>query len=105
MNQQQLKYARERADTIFKTARQKIWDDKRAFNEDDKIYELSQGRYSVKDTNGPWHTRIEFHKQPEDTTTKQVAELNRKYQTLLDELMLGDAQQALDMLNKFREAV
>jgi len=118
MNQQQLKYAKQRVDDLYsakKTAlRNKFTIPGVCLTEDEKLEALRKGEYEVTPAiqgygDRSWHYRIHFP-QERPTVVDKVAvdaaekELKATYRKLMDELMLGDNEQALQLIKEFEAA-
>ena len=113
MNQAQLKYARQRAEKIYVQKRQEIenayTDEAVTLSTLEKVEAIKAGRIEVSDTGRSghyWAYDIKFlderprvlhqeHAQPELDTLK------KNYAKLMDELMLGDNEEALALLKAF----
>lgn len=112
MNQTQLKYARERASSIRKR-REEVLKDKHTtpsikLSTDDKLKALKAGAFKVSKATPAslWYNSVTF-------TDEVVGGLNQKafdaekaaldvaYNRLIDELVLGDHEEALRLLRAF----
>lgn len=118
MNQAQLKYARERASTIYK---KRVSDlrtahtvEAKTLTNDEKLKALKAGRFSVPRKASSthlswWHNDITFTDEVKgglnsDTFDPAKAKIDTAYEKLIDELVLGDNEQALALLKAFEAA-
>lgn len=116
MNQTQIKYVRERLKTLYDMKRRKI-DSDYAYNKlpsmtlEQKIDDIQKGKFMLRpgvemSSVAPIETCIKFREEDERATFyeegKQKKErLLAEYNRILDELILGDAQKAVDALKDF----
>lgn len=115
MNQSQLKYARERAKTIFDRRcadiRERHSVKPVSLADEEKLTALRKGKFTILDSsNGRhWYWRIKFDAETEGSVDQkavdaEIAALKDTYTKLIDELVLGDCDKALEMLTAFAEA-
>lgn len=107
MNNTQLKYARERANQIYTEKLSKIRKAPKGFTLQEKIKALRKGEFTVDQELAGYHrleNAIIFTKEPKadvEKVKREVEELDNQYNTILDELILGDNEQALLLLRAF----
>lgn len=115
MNQSQLKYARERAEGIFKRAKENLKTKHTipAFKltREERLKALEYGHFKIDYTaNRHWfeenitflcESDAEFNQAGHDADLKTLTD---SYNKLLDELVLGDNQEALKLLQAFEVA-
>lgn len=112
MNQTQLRYARQRAQEMLedkqKTLRAKHLTKAVQFTVDDKIQAIKDGRYELT-RRGGIHS-LEYNiKFPEETPSrldqeafdKEYAPVLKAFNTMMDELVLGDNEVALKLMKAF----
>lgn len=113
MNQSQLKYARERAERI-KRDRQTAIRAKFApveLPEKDRIAAIKRGDFTVKKSISRLNYVSDILTINGETTRDQKSQdaallkLDSDYAKLMDELILGDNEKALELLKAFAEAV
>ena len=111
MNSTQTKYARERAKDIFndKMAELSKKYTAKPFTTDEAIEALLAGKFKIvevpKNYSNQWYNRVSFDDAPKVDTEAHMEErraLQEKYRRLLDELVLGDNQEALKLLKAFK---
>ena len=116
MDQTQRKYARQRAteirDTKYAALVAKFTDEGVKLTNEEKIVALATKEYTVRSDNdgyygrGDWYYRIKFNaERPRATNQKELdaakKNLNSKFDALIDELMLGDNEEARTLLAAF----
>lgn len=113
MNQQQIKYARERIGEIYTKLKKKIAEDHTieavTLTLEEKIQAIKDGEFSVPITDHkPYYNNLnnlKFNKEAPrlmaEGFDKAIASLEVKRTKLLDDLMLGDAEDALNALSEF----
>jgi hypothetical protein len=115
VNQSQIKYARERAKTVYDRKAAALKEQYTIpavkLTAEQKIDAILNRRYSVvEDGLGSssghyWHQHIKFHDEREasfmDGYVDIRLELDAKYAALLDELILGDSETALSLIKAF----
>lgn len=114
MNQTQLKYARERANKIFKEKEvaltNKYTTPAKTLTTDQKLEALKAGDFKiVKSTKGSynrmWWNDVDFGETfaviDVEKRDPELAELRKKFEALTDELVLGDNETALQLLKDF----
>lgn len=111
MNNQQLKYAKERIEAIYRKKNRDIYDkypDNRLSNQE--IWEkLRSGDFLLKEKPPESHQGSSLRNYlvflgeelGAELREKALKELDDEKRKMLDKLILGDAQDALDMLNEF----
>jgi hypothetical protein len=110
MNQTQLKYARERAAAIKRRREEKLTAlrNDATLDNDARAKALKEGRFEVRGKGYNWYDRVVFLDAPKGMSDKEYSEahtkLREEYDRLIDELVLGDQDEALKMLRAF-EAV
>jgi hypothetical protein len=115
VNQSQIKYARERAGTLRngreKTLREKHTTPSVSLSCEEKLKALKDGRFKVVKvaSNDWWHKGVNFTDEVkgglnQKAFDKDLAELNASYTKLIDELVLGDNEEALRLLKAFEAA-
>ena len=117
MNQSQLKYARNRAEAIYNEKRaalvKKFTTEGRSLSLQEKVEALSEGRFTVSQPsrnpyNLNWYNYILFSDErptvrDDEGLTKARNELQTKFNKLMDELVLGDNEEALKLLAEFEK--
>lgn len=105
MNSQQLKYARERLNEIYREKQQKIgssysW----GLSTEEKIKAYNEGNVGI-DHDGQGNFKIVFEGEVERREELKLADekLKKDYKNILDELVLGDTEVALHLINSFKE--
>lgn len=109
MNQSQIKYTRGRAETIYRAKQQEISNKYKtpAVSAEERLEQLKRGEFSIDPSKvkySYWYYGIIFNDENKDNDRKKEEELKAleaSYRSLLDELILGDNQQALEMLKQF----
>lgn len=117
MNPQQMKYARERINQIYneKVSKTNGAYQQRRLSPLEALEALKNGRYKIRDT---YDTRqfapsirdfITFNDEEETENnntllTQKLSELKKAKSTVLDELMLGDSERAIEALKKFEDS-
>lgn len=112
MNQQQLKYAQKRAEEIFErrlaALKKSLVVKEVNLSFEEQIKALKAGEFSVVVPKDSWRRSIseciKFHGEKASDTSafdKASSKLHKEYRRLLDELVLGDNDIALSMLQKF----
>jgi len=115
MNATQLRYARERAKQIYEAKvlviRKKHITEAIELSPQDKELALRKGEFKVIKTKHRWDggylsDYISFNAERPQTidkeaTDREIAALTKKYTQLTDKLVLGDATEALEMLERF----
>lgn len=109
MNQQQLKYARERAARIKRHRAKALVDayasPKPTLSHDQRVQALMAGRFTVTaDVTARWEDRVEFLDDVKPDWPKYhelTAALDREHDALLDILILGGSAEALRLLKNF----
>lgn len=110
MNQTQLKYARERAASIKRRREEKLNESYNGskMTNDKKAEAVKSGRFEVIGAGYHWYDRIVFlddvRGMTEDAYKKAFGDLKVEYDKLIDELVLGDNEQALALLKAFEAA-
>lgn len=112
MNQQQLKYARERIDSIFSAKSQEVRDHFARYRErltlEQKIDLVKDGQFSLVRPAGSWPTFegwfvFEGVNDNWKEEADALATLRKEKQAVMDELMLGDNEKALEAIQAFAE--
>lgn len=115
MNQTQVKYARQRAEGIFADKRKALEAKHRvggvSLDINQKLDAIRKGEITIKkpaEYQGAhqWSYQITFNAErppvfDNDAYTKEEAALRAIFNSLMDELMLGDNQEALKLLKAF----
>lgn len=113
MNQQQVKYARHRAEGILLEKRKlieaKYTDQGHTMSFEERIAALKAGEFTVTGdckSSHQWSYHIKFNAdRPRvvdyDAMKPEIDALNKVFQSLLDELVLGDNEEALRLLKAF----
>lgn len=116
MNQTQLRYARQRADSLYqdkiKTISAKYTTAAVRFNADEILAALKTGNFIIKEPTargayiGYLRDYIEFPGETRETKNieainKELGALKATFTALMDELILGDNEAALKMLKAF----
>jgi hypothetical protein len=112
VNGTQLKYARERATAIYSKRRTAVNDKYKItpMTCGERLQALENGRFSINnrgrdDQNSHyWYQYVVFSDMSQQDTVrldKELEELRLGYQNLLDQLILGDADEALELLKAF----
>ena len=115
MNQTQVKYARQRAQEIYSDKRKDLEDRHRTngvqLDIKQRLKAVADGEITIAEpsaSQGPhqWSYQISFNaeKQPsfdKDTYEAEAKKLKTSFNALLDELLLGDNQEALKLLKAF----
>lgn len=113
MNQTQLKYARVRAEAILyakeKAITLKHTTDAKTLTNEQKIDALFAGTFKLNSSTGPWNTRIDFGETFKTVDTEkcnlELKIIREKFTRIMDELVLGDNNEALLMLKEFEAYV
>jgi len=115
MNQTQIKYARQRAEAIF-SDKSKALEIKHntkgvSLTIKERLDALMDGDFSIKEPSDyqgahQWHYQVVFDAEKpavfdRDSYEKDHKELKTAFNALMDELMLGDNQEALKLLKAF----
>lgn len=119
MNQTQVKYVKTRAEKIY-SAKLKALKDKHTtppflLSTEDKLSAIVSGAFSIADKpigttfNPQWFQFIRFDGEitgglDKDSYEKEKKVVDLAYETLLDEVVLGDNITALELLRNFAEA-
>lgn len=114
MNQTQLKYARSRAEAAFNRLKTKLRDDYTVpavtLNNEDRRKALNSRKFKVRPAvlNRGWEITdyIEFTEESAGSFDKDghdvaLKQLKAQYEDLMDQLILGDHQEALKLLRAF----
>lgn len=115
MNQSQVKYVRQRAESMYNTKRSAILSKYRVnpvyITNSQKLDALRVGKFSIDEKgmdgfNRNWYSCVVFEDEviPTVDTIAQAAEVDAlyaRYNTLMDELVLGDNEVALELLKAF----
>lgn len=110
MNATQLKYAKERAQQLYNTKSRQINEKYTVtpLTTEEALAALEAGEFTLKEPSGyyknSWYNYVSFNKAPtpdKKAQDKEQNELKEQYTRLLDELVLGDNQQALELLKAF----
>lgn len=108
MTPTQIKYARERLQVIYSTLCSElkkketipaVW-----YSTEQKIQLLKEGKFTINENSHSSSTLILFGERSEKLTleyTSKKAALDTEYQTIVDELVLGDSDKALEAINSF----
>lgn len=116
MNQAQLKYARQRAEEIraikFAEINKKYTTPATILSEDQRIEALKKGEFTIVDkpsTYANWTSRIKFNAEVKGgldlkAASEEQQKVHKAFTKLMDELMLGDNEQALKLLAAFEAA-
>jgi uncharacterized protein YaaR (DUF327 family) len=117
MNNEQMKYIKQRASEIksqkLNEIKEKFTDKGVSLTLEQKLQALKDGKFTV--TTPPtenikygilWYSFISFNGEKSGKTdteglNKAKAEINQKFTKLMDELMLGDSEEALRLLKAF----
>jgi len=115
MNSTQLKYAKGRANDIYRERNDAITKKYKAkcktISEKDKLKALLKGEVSIKPYKegayyqNAWYNYVVFHDEVEfdfASCKKEEEALKNEYQKILDQLVLGDSEEALRLLEQFR---
>lgn len=117
MNNQQLKYAKDRIDSIYRHNCNKVRDHYRekskVLSMDEKLKALSEGRFSIQQPHkdsAPYVYKVlenfivyEGEENYEVEVSKKMKELENERTRLLDELILGDEEKAFESIRAFAE--
>lgn len=100
MNNTQLKYARERLAQAKRDKEDKLprrW----GYTNEERDQLFKEGRYRVVGNKGSYS--IEWHGEGElkEAHNLERTKLEKEYRRILDELVLGDDEYALTLINKF----
>lgn len=113
MNQQQLKYAKERAHRIYTQKQQeltaKFSTPAIKLSREERIKALKDGKFKVLENGSAQYYLTDYisfdeeriRKFDGDGFTKALAPVTAAYDKLLDELILGDNEEALKLLRAF----
>lgn len=114
MNKQEKDYAISRVNEILKekiTAVEEKYTTKCVHLDDEQRLEaLRQGRFEIraydKDSYHGWPKFVTFHGErpavvDKESISKEVSELKKKATKIKDELILGDCEEAIKLLNDF----
>jgi hypothetical protein len=111
MNQSKIKYLKQRVDETYNDKRATINLEykKVAMSADEKLEALKEGRFTFKDSTASKYGHyiedfVVFEEAPEPDTAERdakLAELLKKKTELLDEIVLGDEENALQLLRGF----
>lgn len=122
MNQQQVKYLRERIDTITKTKIKQLSEaaklPKLCMSMDEKFKAIKSGAVVMKPIGGfDAYTKVheayvysdevkiaEAYKKAKKVFDAATEKVRKESANLVDEIMLGDAEQALAKLQKFEQS-
>lgn len=117
MNQMQIRYTQKRAQEILNrkltALKEKFTTQEVSMTSTEKLKALESGDFTTdfsksKRMYQPWHYCIKFNKEipsvfDSQAYDKEAKRVQRKYDELNDELVLGDNQEALKLLAKFEE--
>lgn len=115
MNQAQVKYARQRAEAIYGDKRKDLEAKHRIggvqLDIRQRLKAVADGEITIAEPHnhqGPhqWYYQISFNAEKQasfdnDKYNTEAAELKKNFNALMDELMLGDNQEALKLLKAF----
>lgn len=112
MNATQMKYAKERANEIYRNRQRAIEDKYRAkqLTTEQYLDALEAGRFKIDRTKANdrwnWTTAVIFIDVEPDkgARQKEIDELAEVYRNLIDELVLGDNEEALKLLKNFEKS-
>lgn len=110
MNATQLKYARERANKIYKSKADEI--DKeyqvKPLTVEESLEALQKGEFTIVEpvrySRGSWASWVSFNASPvpnEEERRTRKETLQTSFTKLMDELVLGDNEKALELLKAF----
>lgn len=111
MNQTQVKYARERAKKIYdlkvKSLTDKFTTPGKNLTNDDKFKALREGNFKIterKTFGNMWYNYVDFGETFPVTDTEgrnaELKKLTKFYDDLIDELVLGDNEKALELIKE-----
>lgn len=115
MNRDQIKYVTERAQSMYNSKRQSLIKQFTTpavtLTDFEKLEALRDGSFSIKENAGRFYYLndvIEFPQErlqviDSEGLDKASTQLSKVYNKLMDELMLGDSEQALQMLKEFEK--
>lgn len=111
MNQSQLKYARMRAEALLKQKEveltEKYTTPAKSLTDQEKIDAVLSGQFTIRTDKGWWYTRIDFGEQMKtidiDKRDPELKKLRESFTKLMDEMILGDDDLALEMLREFEK--
>jgi uncharacterized protein YaaR (DUF327 family) len=115
MNNEQMKYIKQRASEIksqkLNEIKEKFTDKGVSLTLEQKLQALKDGKFTVTPTDNikygmSWYNFVSFNgeksgKIDTEGLNKAKAEINQKFTKLMDELMLGDSEEALRLLKAF----
>ena len=124
MDREQLKYARQRANEIYSTKlnslNEQFYSPGKTLTSQEKLEALKAGKFTVSDIpvtqrrrdyygDPSWTNYVVFTDETEATTDaeglkKAQTDLRTKFNKMMDELMLGDNDEALKLLREFEAA-
>ena len=112
MNATQMKYAKERAKDLYNARRIEIDNRYRpeALGLDACLEAIKSGDFTLKEPEGygkqTWYNWVSFNRAPtpdKKAQAKEQEDLKAGYVRLIDELVLGDNEKALQLLKAFAE--
>lgn len=104
MNQSQIKYAKERLyDAYHKRSRSigSVYDAGYSYEEKKKLYK--EGDYGVEYRNGAFVVVFPGEAEKIEEVKLKHKKLKEEYSSILDNLILGDAEEALNIIKSFAE--
>ena len=120
MNQTQVKYVRQRADSIFSKRKSDIRDKyttpAKLLSTESKLNALSVGDFTLKQVvddvyygRRSWYEYVNFNGESiafvdQESISNETEALKVQYENLLDALILGDNNEALELLKAFEAA-
>lgn len=106
----QTKYARERVEAITRRKQEKldeVYNGQNKLDNEQKIALLRDGNFTVNNYSYRWYDRIEFPSAVPTITLEEYneakADLKRRKDIIIDQLVLGDAEGALASIKAFEE--
>ena len=100
MNNAQLKYARERLAEARSTKLNNT-PTFYSFSTETKDKLFAEGKFQVVKKKDSYVIEWEGEAEEKEKSVKRREEINNQYQKILDQLMLGDDEVALELINKF----
>lgn len=105
MNSQQLKYAKERLEQLYRQKSDALgsvysW----GLTQEEKIRAFHDGDYGVELKNNGFVVVFSGDEEKKEFKRKESVKLKEEYNRIMDELVLGDQEQALALINQFKES-
>lgn len=102
MNQSQIKHLKHRLSEIRNQKMNKVRDQLWSTSQERET-EFANGRYEIEGQNGDYKLVYPRLVDKQMKAKEKQTLIENEYQRLMDEVILGDAQEALEALNNFRQ--